>query len=912
MTFWEILGAILIGPLKTLFEIIFSVACDIVGHPGAAIVVLSLAMNVILMPLYRRADAIQEAARDKENEMKPVVSHIKATFSGDERMMILQACYRENHYNPLSVLSGSLSLMLEIPFFLAAYQFLSSVEAFRGLGLGPIADLGKPDGLLTVGGFTVNVLPILMTLINVLSSALYLKGFPLKTKLQLYGMALFFLVFLYNRPSALVLYWTLNNTFSLFKTLYYKLPHNKKILAVVLGIGGGALIALGITWDRRVERLMMLLIGLVMQLPWALPLLKKLPLFSKKANREKPEVKPNTALFMAGGLLLSVLVGMLIPSNYIAASVQEYINPTYFYNPVWYVIRTLCISAGFFLVWFGVFYWLAKPKVKNLFATGIWILCVVMLVNYLFFGRNLGIISPDLAYTSEFYISRTEKLLNAAVIAAIAVVGFFLSKKLPKLLPSVVLVAAIAVAAIGGYNVHTIAKEAAATKVQLQNASDAMPNFNLSKNGKNVMVIMLDRGIGPFVPYIMEENPDLVKQFDGFTYYENTLSHGSATNFGSPGLYGGYEYTPTAMNQRTDKTLVEKHNEALKLMPAVFSEADYEVTVIDPPFANYNWITDISIYDDMPGVDAYLAEGRFNELQGIIDNLAVRERNFFFFSLMKALPSSLQESVYDKGAYHALPAAEKDDLKDVSWGFRSAYNVLSNMSTMTTVTEGSENTFMVMRSIITHEPEVLQEPDFVPSSFVDNSAYYPPEGKTITDGTDTRLLTNDTQISHYHSNMKALMLLGDWFDQLRKDGVYDNTRIIIVADHSQTLGIFDTDTDAGWNIGMYLPMLMVKDFDDTGFTTSDTLMTNADVPTLATKGLVENPVNPFTGQPISDAAKTESACQYVFLSGEWNISVNNGQQFLPAAWASVSGNVKDTSNWVFYPEPAVLPPDSDN
>ena len=66
MSLFDMIGTVLIGPLKLIFEIIFSFAWDFTGHPGTSIVVLSLAMNVILLPLYRRADAIQEAARDKE------------------------------------------------------------------------------------------------------------------------------------------------------------------------------------------------------------------------------------------------------------------------------------------------------------------------------------------------------------------------------------------------------------------------------------------------------------------------------------------------------------------------------------------------------------------------------------------------------------------------------------------------------------------------------------------------------------------------------------------------------------------------------------------------------------------------------------------------------------------------------
>ena len=200
MSFFTILETLLIGPLKLIFEIIFGIANKFVSNPGLSIVFLSLAMNILVLPLYRRADAMQEAARDIENKLNKGVTHIKKTFTGDERMMILQTYYRQNHYKPTDALHGSVSLLLEIPFFMAAYQFLSHLDILNGVSFGPIADLSAPDGLLKIGSVAINVLPILMTSVNVISSALYLKGFPLKTKIQLYGMAGFFLVYLYTSP----------------------------------------------------------------------------------------------------------------------------------------------------------------------------------------------------------------------------------------------------------------------------------------------------------------------------------------------------------------------------------------------------------------------------------------------------------------------------------------------------------------------------------------------------------------------------------------------------------------------------------------------------------------------------------------------------------------------------------------
>ena len=196
MSVFSILETVLIGPLKLVFEIIFSIANRMIGHPGLAIIVLSLVMNILVLPLYRRADAMQEEARDIDAKLSKGVAHIKKTFSGDERMMIMQTYYRQNNYSPVSALNGSVSLFLEIPFFMAAYQFLSHLDILDGVALGPITDLGSPDGLIVIGGLAINALPILMTLINVIASAIYLKGFPMKTKVQLYALALFFLVFL--------------------------------------------------------------------------------------------------------------------------------------------------------------------------------------------------------------------------------------------------------------------------------------------------------------------------------------------------------------------------------------------------------------------------------------------------------------------------------------------------------------------------------------------------------------------------------------------------------------------------------------------------------------------------------------------------------------------------------------------
>ena len=916
MTISDILFTILLGPLKLVFEIIYVIANRVIGHPGLAIVVLSLIMNFLVLPLYKRSDAMQEEARDTDARLSKGVNHIKKTFSGDERMMILQTYYRQNNYKPTDALNGSVSLLLEVPFFMAAYQFLSSLETIKGVSLGPIADLGAPDALLSIGGMSINLLPILMTLVNIISSAIYLKGFPLKTKIQLYGMAIFFLVFLYTSPAGLVFYWTLNNVFSLVKTIFYKLKNPKKVLSILASIIGVIVMIFGIGFygNASIRRKIFVIgLGVALQLPTLIAII------SKKVNFRLPQVeeKNNKKIFVLGALFLTFLVGALIPSTLIAASPQEFIDITYFYSPVWYVVSAFCLAAGTFLVWFGVFYWIASPKGKALFDKLIWILCGVMTVNYMFFGTDLGVISKNLRYENGMKFATSEFITNSLVIVIIAMVMYFIISKFKEKLATVILTAVIAVAGMSGLNMLTIHESVSAAESQLDSLSNQMPNFNLSKTGQNVVVLMLDRGMAQYIPYIMNEKPELQEQFAGFTFYSNTISYGGCTNFGSPAVFGGYEYTPIEMNRRDDELLVDKHNEALKVMPVLFSQNGYDVTVCDAPYANYQWIPDLSIYDDYPEIDTYITEGQFGDEESKAERIVSNRRNFFCFSLMKTMPLVIQNNLYEDGRYNR---ADVDSFQTqfndyIAEGtnsiFMDAYQVLENLSTMTNITEDDTNTFLMMNNNSAHEPTMLQAPEYVPTETVDNTSFYAENMHLYTLNGITLKMENAWQMTNYQVNMATMLQLGEWFDYLRENDVYDNTRIIIVSDHAyfgyQLDELMYADSHfALKDLALFYPLLLVKDFGSDEFTTSTEFMTQADVPTLAVDSLIENPVNPFTGKEINNDEKTAHD-QYVIYSWDYDIAINNGTQFIESKWYKVHDNIWDLNNWTLLDEITTMP-----
>lgn len=915
MSFFTVLETLFLGPLKLIFELIFQLANEFVNFPGLSIILLSLMMNIMVLPLYRRADAMQEEARNIDMKLRDGVSHIKKTFTGNEKMMIQQTYYRQNNYKPTDALKGSVSLLLEIPFFMAAYQFLSNLEILQGASLGPIKDLAAPDGLLTLGSLTVNILPILMTVINVVSCVIYLKGFPLKSKIQLYGMAIFFLIFLYTSPSGLVFYWTLNNLFSLIKTIFYKLKNPQLILRYLTLIVGGVFVIFGAFFydsPSAAKKIFLVAVGIALMIPMFWPIIRtKLP-----AKEKVAVLPPKRGTFFLTGLFLTILVGLLIPSTFIADSPQEYVDISYFHNPLWYVLSSFCMAAGFFLVWMRVFYWLANTRGKVIFCRLMWILCGVTTINYMFFGTKLGVISPALQYETGVEFSIAETLVNVGVMIAVVALFYFCIVKWQKSISVVLMTAIAAFGIMSTVNLFTIKDDVDAISVK---QTDTVPNFNLSTEGQNVVVIMLDRAMGLYAPYIFNEKPELKEQFDGFTYYSNVVSFAGNTNHGAPALFGGYEYTPVEMNKRDDEPLVKKHNEALMVMPVIFSESGYDATVLDPVYANYKWISDTSIFDEYPDINAFVTEGSFTEVAPKERAISNNHRNFFCFSFMKTMPVLLQPLLYSEGTYNQIPTAFQENVYTVqtiedgsnsvasglSKAFMDPYNVLSNLTNITKITDKKSNTFVSFANNTTHEPMLLQEPKYTPSPYVDNTEFDNKNTERFTLNGVTIKMDNAVQLSHYQSNMAAMLQLGKWLDYLKENDVYDNTRIIIASDHGRALYHTDELLVTYKDVTQFFPLLLVKDFNSSGFSTCDDFMTNADVPTLAFEGLIENPTNPFTGKKINNDEKTAHD-QYISLSILWDTNSNNGNTFLPSGWAKVSDNMWDKSNWSLHFQEAVL------
>ncbi len=903
----SVLYNIVIMPLVLIMELIFSIGYRAFSNPGLAIIGVSLGVNLLSFPLYRRADAIQDEERNIQKKMAPYIKHIRKSFKGDERFMILQTYYRQQNYSPLMVFRGSLPLLLQIPFFTAAYRYLSNLSLLNGASFFIFKDLGTPDQLIHIGGLSLNLLPILMTLINFVSGYIYTRGFRLKDKAQLYMLALFFLVFLYHCPSGLVFYWTLNNLFSLCKNIFLKLvPNPKKVLAYLLSLLSlvvfiaAAEKGLLYSVTRNVLMIIAFIICNIPRIKIAHPGLgRRGGAVIRRIKKYFPE-SPSSKMAIVTGVFLTVFMGAIIPLAVIGASPLEFIDKDDYINPLGYILTDLSICAGYFLVWGGaILYGFADRKGRRVYNLAIYLISICAIVNYMCFNRNFGSITIDLIFDRIPSFSLTEIGINLLALLLIILVAAGIYHKFPKFIERVYIALLLGSIIFAGFNLFKVNSELSASdEVKEAKAAkeEAKPFITLSRTGKNVIVLMLDRAISGYVPYMFNESEELRNQFAGFTYYPNTLSFGEHTNYGSPAIFGGYEYTPTEMNKRDSEPLVDKTNEALKVMPKLFSENGYSVTVTDPPDAGYKTTPDISIYDGMEGVKALNTEtGDYFAL--LSDeakksyNSQNRYRNFFFYSLYRVMPRLLQPSVYDRGYYLSVEES------NITKKFLERYSVLSALKEVTTITDDGQNQFLMMQNSTPHNPVELQLPDYTPKQDVKNGEYTDSSLYTI-DGVTAKVLEDPTPY-HYHVNMASFMRLGEWFDYLRAEGVYDNTRIIIVSDHGYALGQFDyMIMDDGLDVEAVNPLLLYKDFSDTESRTDNSFMTNADVPTMAMTGLIEDMTNPFTGKTINSDEKTAHD-QIVTTADNHSVRENNGKTFDTGDWDwySVHDNIFESSNW---------------
>jgi len=178
---------------------------QLVRNYGVAIIVLATLVRVLLHPLNMMSLKSMRAMQ----RLQPEMQRLREKYKNDAQAMntAVMALYRENKVNPAG---GCLPMLLQMPLFFALYSVLwNAIELRQAPFVAWIHDLSAPDKLFDVAGFPIRLLPVLMALSGFLTQKLTPTD-PRQAG-TMYLMNAVMLVFFYNLPSGLVLYWTVMN-----------------------------------------------------------------------------------------------------------------------------------------------------------------------------------------------------------------------------------------------------------------------------------------------------------------------------------------------------------------------------------------------------------------------------------------------------------------------------------------------------------------------------------------------------------------------------------------------------------------------------------------------------------------------------------------------------------------------------
>jgi len=221
--FFSVLAVPLFWTLKLFYNFL--------GNYGWAIVLLTILIRIPFIPLVNKS----QKSMKKLQELQPRMAEVREKFKKDPQRMQreMMDLYKKYKVNPLG---GCLPIILQIPVFFALYKILMIAIELRGAPFMLwLKDLSAPDTLFghipawfpLIGGFAIGPLPILMGATMIVQQRMTPTSMdPAQNRIMMFMPIIFTFLFL-NFATGLVLYWLMNNIFSITQQLYV----NRKLKA---------------------------------------------------------------------------------------------------------------------------------------------------------------------------------------------------------------------------------------------------------------------------------------------------------------------------------------------------------------------------------------------------------------------------------------------------------------------------------------------------------------------------------------------------------------------------------------------------------------------------------------------------------------------------------------------------------
>lgn len=186
------------------------------GSYGWSIVLLTLLVRMVFYPITARGNSSMK----KMQSVQPKLKALREKYKDNPQLMNqkMMELYRSEGVNPFG---GCLPILLQIPVFFALYATLDGAVELRQVPFYWCTDLAAADTVARINLYfftlPINPLALAMTGLMALQQHLTPMSMDPTQKKMMALMPLIMLIFLYDLPSGLTLYWTVSNIFSIIQ-----------------------------------------------------------------------------------------------------------------------------------------------------------------------------------------------------------------------------------------------------------------------------------------------------------------------------------------------------------------------------------------------------------------------------------------------------------------------------------------------------------------------------------------------------------------------------------------------------------------------------------------------------------------------------------------------------------------------
>jgi len=213
----------MIDAIAEVFSVLISFIYDYIPNFGIAIIIMTLMVKLVTFPLNNK----QIKSAKKMQVLQPEMKKIQNKYKDDKEKQnrAVQEFMKENNMNPLA---GCLPLLVQFPVLIGVFRLLREPDLFLDMDvINPylfqssetINLLSLPMATLSLESFISEIsIYYIFPLIAGATTYIYSKmSMPADSsqKMLMYMMPAMITVFSFTFPVGLVIYWTMNNIFSI-------------------------------------------------------------------------------------------------------------------------------------------------------------------------------------------------------------------------------------------------------------------------------------------------------------------------------------------------------------------------------------------------------------------------------------------------------------------------------------------------------------------------------------------------------------------------------------------------------------------------------------------------------------------------------------------------------------------------